>query len=62
MTQAERLFGSPEPIQYPEMDLKTLCECRNWLIKQMSVRRDRIKARKLLVLVTARIMEEGNVR
>ena len=57
MTQAEKLFGKPDIIQYPEMDLITLYQLRSWLIKQMSVRRDRVKARELLVLVTARIME-----
>jgi len=57
MTQAEKLFGRPEAIQYPPMDLQTLCELREWLRGEMAVRQHRIRARKLFVLVTARIME-----
>lgn len=60
MTQAERLFGRPQAFNYPMMDLTTLYELRDWLKGEMAVRRDRVKARKLLCLVTARIMEEEN--
>lgn len=58
MTQAERLFGRATPIQYPEMDLTTLYQLRDWLMGEMAVRRYRARAGKLLVLVMARIMEE----
>ena len=60
MTQAERLFGRPQAINYPTMDFDTLCQLRDWLKGEMAVRRDRVKARKLLCLVIARIMEEEN--
>lgn len=58
MTQVERLFGRATPIQYPEMDLSTLYQLRDWLKGEMAVRRYRARASKLLVLVMARIMEE----
>lgn len=58
MTQVERLFGRATPIQYPEMDLTTLYQLRDWLKGEMAVRRSRARASKLLVLVMARIMEE----
>ena len=58
MTQAERLFGQPRPIQYPPMDLATLYELREWLRGEMAVRKYRVRAQKLLVAVMARIMEE----
>ena len=58
MTQVERLFGRATPIQYPEMDLVTLYQLRDWLKGEMAVRRSRARAGKLLVLVMARIMEE----
>lgn len=58
MTQVERLFGRATPIQYPEMDLTTLYQLRDWLKGEMAVRRYRARAGKLLTLVMARIMEE----
>ena len=58
MTQVERLFGRATPIQYPEMDLTTLYQLRDWLMGEMAVRRYRTRAGNLLILVMARIMEE----
>lgn len=62
MTQAEKLFGKPNLIQYPEMDIKTLYQLRDWLKGEMAVRRYRVRASKLMILVTARILEEENER
>ena len=49
-------------IQYPEMDLATLIQLREWLNEQIAIRtmqhRSVKEVRKLAVMVTARILEK----